>query len=127
VRKRLAILFVAIYLLGTTEAYQLLKVPALIVHYVQHAREDPELDLFSFLRMHYAEDQVFDADWQQDMQLPFKSHEDTKSLVPLSYYPPIFLLPVNQPSVQLTARPVGVIKSFSPGLYAADIFQPPRI
>lgn len=68
---------IAIFLLGTmlcasTEAYQLLKLPLLVVHYLEHKTEDPAMDMAAFWAMHYAEETVYDEDWQDDMQLPFK-------------------------------------------------------
>ena len=70
-RRRFAYLLLALYLCTATEAYQLLKLPLLAVHFVQHCNEDPNMTIMAFLEMHYAEEMVYDEDWQQDMQLPF--------------------------------------------------------
>jgi hypothetical protein len=126
-RKFTAIILVALYACSSTEAYQLLKMPALVVHYLQHSREDPEMSFLNFLHMHYAEAQVMDADWQQDMQLPFKSCESGLSHVAAGHYPPLLhlsLVALSLPEGVLYASAYG---SFTPGLYCADIFEPPRM
>lgn len=62
-----------VYLFGTTDAYQLLKLPLLVGHYVKHKRESPYMTMGSFFKMHYIDPQPFDNDYKQDMQLPFKT------------------------------------------------------
>ena len=126
-RRMLAIFLLTVYVVGTTEAYQLLKVPALVVHFIQHAQEDPELDVVNFLRMHYAEDQRMTLDWQQDMQLPFKTHEDGMSLLPLCYEPMMFQVLVQHPATDKERIQNDYYLNSAPGIYAADIFQPPKV
>ncbi|HMP94013.1 MAG TPA: hypothetical protein PKD90_14115 [Phnomibacter sp.] len=127
-RKLLVIALLGLHLVTTTEAYQLLKLPALVWHYVEHIRQDAELGLPEFLLMHYAEAQTFDADWQQDMQLPFKHHEDLFSQMPVLQGPPaaVFNLTwVLQPDYLLhRAKP---LVSFVAHAFLVDIFQPPRV
>jgi hypothetical protein len=125
-KKRTTILLLIIYLIGATEAYQLLKLPALVVHFMQHSREDPEMTLELFFEMHYAGQQAMDADWQQDMQLPFKSHEDGSNLTPLSYFPPAPLEYHSEQNVPETIALFGMPGHFIPVRFMADIFQPPR-
>ena len=71
----------ALYLLGATEAYQLLKVPYLVGHYKTHKQFNHELSFSKFINMHYFSNQTYDSDYQQDMQLPFKSSNRTVSLL----------------------------------------------
>lgn len=59
---------------GATDAYQLLKLPKFVQHFVQHRHENPSLSLADFIQIHYQDQLVIDADFQQDMQLPFKTH-----------------------------------------------------
>ena len=73
VKKTLAILLTSIYLFGATDASQLLKLPLLISHYINHKKENPNTTLVSFFKMHYVDPQPYDADYSQDMQLPFKT------------------------------------------------------
>jgi hypothetical protein len=71
----------SLYLLGATEAYQLLKLPYLFEHYKTHKQYSNNLSFSAFIDMHYFTTQTFDRDYQQDMQLPFKSSNRTISLL----------------------------------------------
>jgi len=62
-----------VYLFGATDAYEILKLPLLVQHYLEHKKEDPGISLSGFLHMHYSPIIVVDKDFQQDMQLPFKT------------------------------------------------------
>jgi hypothetical protein len=125
-RKSLVIFFISLYLVSTTEAYQLLKLPAFVFHFIQHSEQDPAMSLTDFLLMHYAEEQVLDADWQQDMQLPFKSHEDIFSTMSVVHFIPNFQLTISRTELLLVQWQAPRINDFLPGIYCADIFQPPR-
>jgi hypothetical protein len=125
-RRPLTILLFFIYLIGSTEAYQLLKVPSLVVHYFKHCKEDPNTTIQSFLVLHYQEKTVYDSDWQQDMQLPFKTHEDDLGLMALCYYPPVHVTSLKVPIPMEPENQYPARHEFEPGCYAADIFQPPK-
>ena len=65
----------AIYLFSFTEAREVLKFPNLIEHYISHKISNKNTSIFSFIKMHYLDDQVLDSDFNQDMKLPFKKHD----------------------------------------------------
>lgn len=71
-RRVVAILCFFVYVLGTTEMDQVLRLPLLVKHYLQHKAESPGITMYAFFKMHYIDPQPFDDDYQQDMQLPFK-------------------------------------------------------
>jgi hypothetical protein len=80
--KNLIVIFLSsLYFLGATEAYQLLKVPNLFEHYKTHQQFEQGLSFSKFIKMHYFQEQTYDNDYQQDMQLPFKSSNRTVSLL----------------------------------------------
>ena len=81
VKKFITISLISLYLLGATEAYQLLKVPYLVEHYKTHKQFNKGLSFSKFIDMHYLSNQTYDSDYQQDMQLPFKSSNRTISLL----------------------------------------------
>ena len=81
VKKFITISLISLYLLGATEAYQLLKVPYLVEHYKTHKQYNKGLSFSKFIDMHYLSNQTYDSDYQQDMQLPFKSSNRTISLL----------------------------------------------
>lgn len=79
-KKLISILLLSLYLVSTTEMYQLLKMPLLIEHYFQHKNLNPEMSLTAFLKIHY-DHPVKDSDHDQDQKLPFVSHVSLLSVV----------------------------------------------
>jgi hypothetical protein len=72
-KKFLAIFFLSIYLLATTEAGQVFKLPVIFQHYQEHKHLDKDLTILEFIDIHYMHGSPRDADYDRDMQLPFKS------------------------------------------------------
>jgi hypothetical protein len=82
VRKAAIILLTSLYLLGATEAYQLLKLPFLFEHYKTHQKYTQGLTFTKFINNHYFSTAInYNSDYQQDMQLPFKSSNRAVSLL----------------------------------------------
>jgi hypothetical protein len=81
VKSAIVIFLTFLYLLSATEAYQLLKVPYVFEHYKTHQQFDKGLGFSKFIEMHYFNNQTYDSDYQQDMQLPFKSSNRTVSML----------------------------------------------
>ena len=125
-KKALAILLTTLYLLGATEAYQLLKVPYLFEHYKTHQQITKGLSFSKFIDMHYFTNQTYDSDYQQDMQLPFKSSNRTISLLNFVslFVPKQNLVPV------LIAEDRKVYTIFDDEKHCSNalknIFQPPK-
>ena len=126
-KKWVAIFFLSLYLLSTTEAHQLLKLPLLVQHYFEHKAENNRITLLSFLNMHYAETVVYDADYAQDMQLPFKTHAENFCLIAVPSLPTpkfemdVVIMPVVKQTIPIINDP-----SYS-FLSTQDIFQPPKM
>lgn len=125
-RKVFAILLLNLYLFGATDAYQLLKLPLFVKHFIIHKQQSPTLTIADFLQIHYNDGPlVVDDDFKEDMQLPFKKTEAT-----FSYTTNILEPPVNP----LIIQTVQLIKqnyiNKNQRLYcfvnANPIFQPPR-
>lgn len=72
-KKLISILLLSLYLVSTTEIYQLLKMPFLIEHYIEHKELNSEMSLAAFLKIHY-DHPVKDSDYDKDQRLPFVSH-----------------------------------------------------
>ncbi|HRO41556.1 MAG TPA: hypothetical protein PL009_01885 [Flavipsychrobacter sp.] len=124
-RRLLSILFLSVYLIAATEMQQLLKLPLLIEHYTEHKQQSSHLSLWQFLRMHYANGNEKDADYDKDMKLPFKTHTETVHLL-------LFLSSVSHFSVAeriIYAIPQKFVihaDDVVHAAYAAAIWQPPR-
>jgi hypothetical protein len=74
VKKYVSILFLSVYLLSITQLGELLKLPVMVEHYMEHKELDTTITVWEFLCIHYQDHDVFDADYEKDMKLPFKSH-----------------------------------------------------
>lgn len=124
--RRIAFLFLICYALSATEAYQLLKLPYFVSHFFRHCQQNPETTFIGFLTQHYAEKIVVDDDYEEDMQLPFKTHEESVHVFQVSlpaqamcFTPPVpFFKPI-QFSLEFP--------HFFPSQYLNCIFQPPRV
>lgn len=88
----------------------------------------PGLALMSFVQMHYNDQDIKDEDYEQDMQLPFKTQDAFTTGINLS---PV-VIPVSDfptPKVFNTKRdslyPI-IDDDLLPVVYNGTIFQPPR-
>jgi len=50
-----------------------MKLPALVQHFIEHTTENPMMTFTSFLKQHYLNSNLKDADYEKDMKLPFKA------------------------------------------------------
>ena len=66
------ILFLVAVLYQTSFS-QLLRVPMLVVHYIEHRDLNNTITFIDFLSMHYGGEDMNDDDDDRDKQLPFKS------------------------------------------------------
>lgn len=126
-QKLLVILFFCAYLTATTELHQLLRLPLLIEHYLQHRAQDASLDFIAFLKLHYSDNAHADSDAQEDRQLPFKSHDSCHGYVTvvgiLQPIPVFHCKPVSYTEpVRHRLRP----DSFLIASHLATIWQPPK-
>jgi hypothetical protein len=126
VKKAIAILCFSVYLFGATDAHQLLRLPLLVQHYVQHKKANSQLSIIDFLKIHYSSKVVVDADYKQDMQLPFKTHEQDNCQTWGKKLPPLFTLQLAS-TLNTNRNHTLISVSFSSLLSVYSIFQPPRI
>ena len=124
-QRRIALLFLSLYLLTSGGGGELLKFPQLWRHYSEHQQQDRGLGFTAFLQQHYFNGDPRDADYDRDMQLPFKDCQcNLQSAVAA---PPcaVQLLPppvLFQPD-SWSLPEVGTI----PNAPAGSVFQPPRL
>lgn len=125
VKRPLIYFFLGIYLFSFTEVRQLTKFPNLVEHYIYHKIATENTTLFSFIKLHYLDENIADSDYEQDMKLPFKTHEvNPYSMISLML-PEGFGLVIKVPEIYREKKPI-----FSYSLnYAsnplASIFRPP--
>lgn len=63
------------YLISFTGAREILKISDFIEHYQEHKLENPNITMSSFIVIHYLSGSKKDKDYQEDMKLPFKTHD----------------------------------------------------
>lgn len=103
----------------------MLKIPKLVAHFYEHYQENPGLTLKDFLAMHYSDGMIIDDDWQEDMQLPFKTCEASHSMVPATGFPDPIGIPLPKLIIiqNFTTPKLPYLISSSP---VEKIFQPPK-
>lgn len=124
-RKRISILFLFIFLVSATEFGQILRVPILIGHYVEHKTMDQGLDFLNFLQLHYNQSLQEQNDPLHD-KLPFLSQISVVSFTAI-------VMPYNLFKVQnIGLLPVQKknIYHYVPNIessYLSTIWQPPKL
>lgn len=124
-RKILAILLISIHLTGNTEVGQLFRLPQLIAHFFQHHRQDPSIDFFDFIAMHYAGDDGTTADDDFDNQLP--CHNINHNTTALTYSPMVKEMPSIEVSVLETKVYNSRLLTGITSKHVILILQPPRL
>lgn len=123
--KRYAIIFLsAVFLSGSTELHELLKVPMLVTHFLEHKSENPQMTFMDFISLHYIQQPVNDKDYQRDNQLPFKNVEHLTSSI-TAFIPNYFVkLQALQQDTALELS--GFRTSFISFQLLSNIWQPPK-
>jgi hypothetical protein len=127
-RKYSAIFFLTIYLFSTTEAHQLLKLPVVFQHYTEHQLEDKNISFIEFLEIHYMHGSPRDADYDRDMQLPFKSSADCVASISFASVPAFIEFDFERALVfSSEKKSFPIINQYLISSYLSFIWQPPRV
>ena len=121
----LAILSLCTYIGASTELCQLLKLPGLFSHYVEHTETDPDETFLCFLTDHYLNGEHHSEGEEHEHGIPFGCHHDCVAhalqlVAPVPYYAVVYSIqsPVSEPPVLDDAS-----YSF---LLSKDVWQPPK-
>ncbi len=68
-------LLVFICIISFSPMKEVIKAPLVVIHYLEHIAEYPQMTWHQFYFMHYTVEIHFDEDYEHDRQLPFKSYE----------------------------------------------------
>lgn len=123
--KKVAVVFLtALFFISNTEFHELLKVPVLIAHYLEHKSETPGLTLAGFFSTHYSGNNTKDEDFARDSQLPFKTaeHLSSTTTVFLSHFDVKLPVPHFNNNVNLPLYRT----SFASFQLLSNIWQPPK-
>ena len=125
--KKLATIFLfTVYLFSTTEAHQLLKLPVIFQHFLEHKSENKQISFLQFLDIHYMHGNPNDKDHDRDMQLPFKTSGCCAFSVSTSFVSLMQPISIENPSETMIIRH-GISKiHFINSSYLSNIWQPPK-
>lgn len=118
----MAVSLLFLYLTSFTEFTEIMRLPILVEHYLEHKSKVEKLSFVEFLTMHYETDVAHD---ETDNSLPFKDHNH-------SCCSPSVMLPLQKLALNEVMQNSNPDYSFfylqhKPALRTADIFQPPKI
>lgn len=127
-KKLISIFLICIYLVSFTEAKEILKLHAFVEHFKEHKSENKDITVFKFIVMHYLSGSKKDKDYQEDMKLPFKTHDFSSFAFITFDIPKTFNLEIEKPKNISNQKKVNyhhtlgfIIDNYQ------SIFQPPEI
>lgn len=125
-RKVLAILLFSVFIFTLTGTSELMKLPVLMEHFVEHRALNSSISFIEFLDLHYMHGSPHDGDYERDMQLPFKmithvSFAITTYTIPTNI--PVIFTPIYGYKEKKTALQHTADYSF---YYLSSIWQPPK-
>ena len=124
-KKFLILFIIATYFFSTKELVQLLKIPVLINHFVEHAEEDSSITFMDYMVHHYGGHEK-DADWETDMKLPFMQHSDLLNILVIPASSNINL--PDKITVETHFKTIVFYRqAIIPNSYLSSIWQPPKI
>lgn len=126
-KKVVAISFLTIYLFSATELNQLLKLPVLISHFIEHRQENHELNVLKFLYLHYAIEDDNEKDNDMDMKLPFKSAENSVASNLSVFIPIKNNITIDKPITTIKEKINIYSDRFLASVSLSSIWQPPKI
>ena len=124
-QRSIAGLFLIIYLTTFPVAFELLRLPNLIVHFQDHKDEVASVGLYEYLFQHYIVEDGTDSDASEDHELPFKSMDHyVCSFLQIIYINPTIHQDFSEYRLLLSHNSRYTI---SPSiLFYKPIWQPPR-
>lgn len=83
-RRLLAFIFLFAFLFSGTEMHELLKVPHLLTHFIEHSSNSHNISLADFIKEHYNDNQKENSDHHKDKGcLPFQGKEHVNPMTNL--------------------------------------------
>ncbi len=126
-KRLLAIFFLFTFLSANTAFGEVLKLPMLVQHYLEHTNEDKDVTIFNFLVQHYTGGINHDhrENHNHHDQLPFKAIDGHFSSVVSIVAPPSIVISHNTLVVTVVKLPTYSQQNYS-NTYLNSIWQPPR-
>lgn len=126
-KKTITLGFLLTYLLSVTQLGEFFKVPKLVHHFIEHSQQQSDLTFIKFLSIHYVDVLVYDKDYDEDMELPFKSHTDCCNCSITTFCSPIpqFTFPIEQTIKEFKIPNFSYVFTFTCNFHST-IWQPPK-
>lgn len=126
--KRLIVFFVlTLFLCSTTELGHFLKLPLIVTHYYSHKELNKALTFSEFWAIHYVGENASIPHDDQDMKLPFKSHDTCTVQLNAMFLPPTSYVLVHKKFSQIAHKQQRHLNDRSiTSSYLASIWQPPK-
>lgn len=125
-RRSVIFLMLLAYLCSATELRELLKLPVLLEHFVEHKGRNSSLDFFDFLSVHYLNVEKHGNADAHDDALPFKTHENCHAISMQAAALPVQKIDLNYPET-IIKKDFPVNKSSDYFAYSVLIWQPPKL
>ncbi len=125
-RKAIPFFLLSIYLVGSTELHQLLRLPVFFEHYQEHKELNVHIGLIDFIAIHYFNGNARTPDYARDQQLPFKNDKCPEATISIAL-PPDDLAETPVQVRRGGSRNDVLFKSvFNGTTFHFSIWQPPR-
>lgn len=103
-----------------------MKLPLFVKHFIEHKNKDTQLSLSGFIEMHYAHNDIKHADHDEDMKLPFKTHDACSGISSISFIPHNFDDLLIKPLRSEKNTFSNYQEKFLTSSYLSSIWQPPK-
>ena len=124
-RRANAVAFLLLYLLSSTELHEIVRLPLLLEHFVEHKQKNGDVSFVVFIALHYFAGDSKDGDYQRHQQLPFK--EGHCEEVYASIVIPVESFDGSSPSIPYSLVKMEIYASlFNSSSFQFTIWQPPR-
>jgi hypothetical protein len=125
-KKLIPILFLSIYLVSATELHELLKLPQLIEHFIEHNTDNKQTTFFDFLFTHYSSSNDGDNDIEKDVKLPFKTNDKCIGSAPIAFVSNHFDYSIIKPVYSDKKSYSKYTELFIKSSFLSTIWQPPK-
>ena len=117
------------FLFAGTELHQVLRLPALVLHFVEHQSASPNLSFLTFIQDHYSNPEISNpGEDEKHEQLPFKDSHCLQVHFSIVAMPTVHMILLMAPesealSVVLTILPTDNLVCTA---YNGDVWNPPK-
>lgn len=118
--------FISVYLLGSSEFIQLLKLPMIFIHYKNHLVDNEKLDFVYFLTSHYDEfGDGISSDDDEESKMPFMHTFTNTPVICFVNFSKINIKSLFYRTLEFNYP--NYIQSYTPKLYPLSLLKPPSV